>query len=1113
MKRALQKTALLSILAVLLLVGSTLELYPGTTGKLAGRVVDRQSGSPLVGANVTVVGTTLGAAVDVNGRYFILNVPPGVYSVRASVVGYSPVVQTNARVSIDLTTTVDFTGNFALQEEAIQAGEVTIVAERPVVQPDVSANVANVSSLEIESLPRTDVREVIDLQAGVEPGLVIRGGGLNQLNFQVDGVSMRDGRDNQPYTGVSFTSIDEFQVQTGGFNAEYGNVRSGVINVVTKEGARGRYRLDAFVRYRPADQPTFDGRTAKDPDAYWIRPYKDAAVADIGTANAASPWDTYTRRQYPTFDGWNTIAQNAAADNDPNNNFTVAQFKQIFEHHHRKTVKIEDPTYDIDATLSGPFPAISKALGDLRFTASYRRTQEPYFYPQVRQAFTEDLAQWKITSDLKPTMKLNLLGLWSRQEGMAHESFENVFSPSPQRGGIPFYPWSDSENQIDEDLEDPSMLNQNDDHVGRSRIFGTDAYSIADVTRLMLGASFTHTLDARTFYEAQISRVSSDYESFPSRRRSSAPVLTIQTPTGPVYFDEAPFGWTSNGTSSPGSGLRLGGHWARARDSSKVSVVNAKFDLTRQLNDIVQGKAGVEFIFSDYDMRYRSDDSVIVHVQRSHDSWTSNPIQGAAYAQTKLEFRGMIANLGLRLDYFNPSGDYLVYDPFDRSFSAAQQADRADLPTTQGETQLTLSPRLGVSFPISVNSKLFFNYGHFRQMLTARDLYQMSVAWNGDIRRIGDPNQPLPKTVSYEIGYEHNLFDQYLLRLSGYYRDNQYQPTYITFVNIDRLVNYLRNSPLNYGDVRGFEITVNKSRGNWVRGFGNFTFLQFKDGNFGVRTYNENVTEQQNYLRTTDDHRQNRPVSQPYAQFNVEFLTPKKFGPEVLGGHLFGDWRLDFLGQWRAGEHFTWAGPGGASFTGLENNVQMRDFWSLDLRLMKNIETTVGNAQLYIDVNNILNLKYLYVDPDAPMGGPFEDGATTTIDWDNYMKSLHLNPDVFQDFKEFITHDFVPGNDRPGDFRGDGVAFVPIEFVANSGNLPANGLPAGASFLEPGRRVLFYVKDAGTYMEFQNGQWRQADGGFVDKVLSDKAYIDNPNELDRAFLNPRSVIFGMRLSL
>ncbi len=1106
MKWSFQKVCSLLIMGAMLMVAVTGVSYAGTTGKIAGQVVDKKTGNALPGATVVLVGTSLGAAADANGNYFILNVPPGVYSVRASVVGFSTVVQSNVRVNIDLTTTVDFKGNFALQEEAIQAGEVTIVAERPVVQPDVSANIASVSSLEIENLPRSDVREVIDLQAGVEPGLVIRGGGLNQLGFQLDGVSLRDGRDNQPFTGVSFTSIDEFQVQTGGFNAEYGNVRSGLVNVVTKEGNRNRYTFDLVTRYKSSDHPTFDGRTAKDADAYWIRSYKDPAVANVGTANGT--WDIYTQRQYPAFEGWNTVASNFASDTDPTNDLSVAQLNQVFDYHHRKDVTVQDATYDIDGTLAGPFPFLSKPLGDLRFTVSYRGQQEPYFYPQARTSYQEDLVQAKITSNLKSTMKLNLLGLWSKQAGMAHFAFENVFSPSPQRGGIPFYPWSDAENQVD---GEETMLQFNDDHVGRSVVFGTDAFSVADVKRLMLGASFVHTLSPKTFYEAQISRVGSKYDSHPSRRRSNATVMMI----GPFPLDEAPFGWTSNGYSSPGSGLRLGGHWARARDTSEIAVWNAKFDLTSQLTNILQGKVGVEFIYSDYDMRYRSDDSVIVHVERSRDRWTAKPIQGAAYAQSKLEFKGMIANLGLRLDYFDARGDQLVYDPFERSFNSAGLDERAALATEAPEKQLTLSPRLGISFPVSVNSKLYFNYGHFRQMLTARELYQTSLGWNGNVRRIGDPSQPLPKTVAYELGYEQNLFDQYLLRLSGFYRDNQLQPAFINLINIDRTVNYNRNAPLNYGDVRGLEITLSKNRGNWLRGFVNYSFLQYKDGNFGVRQFNENIIDQRNYLLTTDDHIQNRPVSQPYANFNVEVLAPKKWVRSILDGDLLGDLRLDFLGQYRSGAHFTWAGPG-TTVQGLVNNVEMRDFWSLDLRISKNIETTFGSAQLYVDVNNLLNLKYMYVNPNDPMGGPFEDNSSTTLDWEYYMKSLHLDNKVFEGFEEQITYDNIPGKDKVGDFRPDGVAFVPIEiFATEAGARSAASLPA---YRENGRRILVYITGTKQYFEYFGKEGdqnilRQADGGFVKDVLDKKAYIDNPNELDRAFLNPRSVILGFRLSL
>lgn len=155
----------------------------GTTGKIFGRVVDKSSGGPLPGANVVIAGINKGAAVDAKGYYYILNVPPGVYTVRASMIGYRPVLQSEVRVQIDLTTTVDFTSTFALLPEALQLAEVTAVAEHLVVQPDVSANVANIEAKEAENLPVGSAVKLVELQAGVEPGLTIRGGGLNQLGF------------------------------------------------------------------------------------------------------------------------------------------------------------------------------------------------------------------------------------------------------------------------------------------------------------------------------------------------------------------------------------------------------------------------------------------------------------------------------------------------------------------------------------------------------------------------------------------------------------------------------------------------------------------------------------------------------------------------------------------------------------------------------------------------------------------------------------------------------------------------------------------------------------------------------------------------------------------
>ena len=204
-------------------------------GKIAGTITDN-SGETLPGVNVLIVGTLQGAVSDADGFYFINNVRPGTYAIQASFIGFVTATTENIRVSNGLTSTVDV----QLREEAVGLGEIVVTSERPIVQLDVSANVASLNPEEFEDLPVAGVSEVLDLQAGIEPGLQIRGGGANEIAFVMDGLNLRTGRDQNPFTNISFTSLEEVQVQTGGFNAEYGNVRAGVVNVATKEPPRSQ---------------------------------------------------------------------------------------------------------------------------------------------------------------------------------------------------------------------------------------------------------------------------------------------------------------------------------------------------------------------------------------------------------------------------------------------------------------------------------------------------------------------------------------------------------------------------------------------------------------------------------------------------------------------------------------------------------------------------------------------------------------------------------------------------------------------------------------------------------------------------------------------------------
>ena len=256
--------------------------------------------------------------------------------------------------------------------------------------------------------------------------------------------------------------------------------------------------------------------------------------------------------------------------------------------------------------------------------------------------------------------------------------------------------------------------------------------------------------------------------------------------------------------------MRTGVGMSNARDSSRVITYNLRGDYTSQINRFLQLKTGLEFNLADTRVNYGRYD-VFLPSGNSHSTWEKKPVRGAAYAQSKLEFKGMIANLGLRLDYFNAGGDWISYDdPFSNAFSA-RFADQIDsLLTKEPTAQLfKLSPRVGVSFPVTAVSKLFFNYGHFRSLPDPNNLYLIRpFTETGQISRIANPNNPLPKTIAYELGYEQALFDQFLARLAGYYKDVSLQPYLVEYISRDGQVNYDITEPNSYEDIRGFEVTA-----------------------------------------------------------------------------------------------------------------------------------------------------------------------------------------------------------------------------------------------------------------------------------------------------------------
>ena len=210
----------------------------GTTGRLAGRVLD-SSKKPLVGADISVPTARVGAVTDESGRYVILNLPAGTYDVRVRLLGYQPVVVQGVQISPDNTTTLDA----ALKEAPVEVKEIVVTAERPVVDVNLTSSVASVSRKEINSLPVQDVQDIVNLQAGVVDGH-FRGGRLGEVQYQVDGVTVNNPYDNASTLHVDRYLLEEVQVISGTFDAEYGQAMSGVVNAVLRSGGE-KFRWDA----------------------------------------------------------------------------------------------------------------------------------------------------------------------------------------------------------------------------------------------------------------------------------------------------------------------------------------------------------------------------------------------------------------------------------------------------------------------------------------------------------------------------------------------------------------------------------------------------------------------------------------------------------------------------------------------------------------------------------------------------------------------------------------------------------------------------------------------------------------------------------------------------
>ncbi|MDM7925103.1 MAG: TonB-dependent receptor [bacterium] len=1022
-------------------------LFAGTTGKIAGRVIDQKSGTPLPGVNVLVAGTALGGVTDLDGTYTILEVPPGTHSVQLSMLGYARVTVQSVRVLIDQTAHVDV----RLAEEVLQGEAVVVAAKRELVKTDVATSVVSVSDREIQDLPVANIEGVLGMQAGMQ-GLSIRGGMADAALFMMDGVTLRDPRNNQPITKLALSAIKEISVERGGFNAEYGQVQSGLVNVVTQEGSRQGYFGSVQTRLSPAAPKYWRGRgivDVHDPNSYVMRPFYDDAVCWTGTANGA--WDEYTRKQYMEFVGWNEISRSLCSDNNPDNDLTPLAARRAFEYETRKRQINDRPDYDIDAGFGGPVPVIGEALGGLRFFGSFRQHRDMLLWPLSRPDYRDYDWTFQLNADITKTMKLRLSALAGKQFTIRH-NWDGT--------GTYYYP------RYPNEIAGVALnVASTFDLVN---MFSDYNFCLADIGHRSLAAKLTHTISPKTFYEVSLEQFRRDYNVRPRALRDTS-ALTEVVPG--FYEDSNPLGYWPlevNGVIIIG-----GSHVAKARDFTRVGSTTLKADYTSQADYHNLVKAGAELVYNDLDFDYGTIASATAgKTYANRVQMRVFPVRAGLYLQDKLETKGFTMNAGLRLDYSDSRTDWWNVESYDNAFYSSKYKPSAEYPMKKSKPQWQLSPRLGISHPITENSKLFFNYGHFKQMPQYETLFRVQRNAERYLTSIGDPSLILAKTISYELGYDHLLPRNFLLQVTAFYRDISDQQDYTTYYSVAGY-SYGLTTSNRYEDVRGFELTLRKGAGRWWSGFANYTYQVSTSGHFNSDERYEDPSEQKKYDEATINMYQDRPIPRPYARADLSLYSPQDLGPSVLGHAPLGGWMLNVLLNWQAGNWVTW-NP--RNVPSISYNVRTLDYFNATLRLSKTLRLGRASLQLMMDVDNVLDTKRLWDTGDR-----------------DYMLSLHLPKNK--------AYNNIPGNDRVGDYRKPGVEFQPMEYQGTIDPAQA-GKP----------RAIYYEGSTGRYWEYAGGAWSEVAKKRIDRVLRDKAYIDMPNASTFWFLNPRHFYYGARLS-
>ncbi len=789
-------------------------LMAQNTCVIEGQVFDPKAGIAMPGVNVIVKGTYYGGATDLDGRFRLTGMSPGTYDLEFTMIGYKVVLKTGiavttaepARVAIDL------------EETTLALGqEIVVEGERPLFEVDQTASSVRLTSDDLKMNIVNNVTDILAEQAGItsqDNEIHVRGGRVDESMFIVDGMSVKDplsGYSNNLYVNVD--AIEELEVITGGFNAEYGQAMSGIINIRIKEGS-----------------DKYHGTLAYSSDNFGL---------------SQLPWDSFNKDRLE---------------------FTLSGPEPI-----SRILKA------VGLTLPGKFSFFANGYMHLNDTylpqADSLVAAQDWMEPLTIRQENDWHALYKVTWKMNSQQKLSVS--YDRSLNINQGYFMSRFQG---RSGFPY--------NYQEILENYNTLTKE------------------SILTTML---YTHTLSSKLFYEITMGRFFTNLHSAVQGKHWTEYEQT--TDTEPINYYQIGL----DGEIDIAYGDEFWDH-GDAPDwydyfSDNLSV---DFDLNYQPSQRHSFKTGFDHKQSelqviDIDSPWLGESGL----GRNYDFFNVTTDYGAIYFQDRITFDGMIANLGIRYDYWFP-GQYLEDAVADSTVltitDAAREkfyAETFELFGARGKGHL--SPRLGISHPVTDSDVLYFNYGHFSQLPTFNYVYaKLRSSAEATYQLFGNPNLKPKTTVAYEIGIKHKFDANQVLEVKAFYKDMfDYETSQQVTLFNPRYghLSYLIYINADYARSRGIEIKFKRRFAKFFSADANMSYsittgksstpldnLLVEAGRLSEKPLGEN------YLRW----------DQPLSIFtNLHFNVGKNDKLQLFGINLPRNWGISARIEYQSGRRYT----------------------------------------------------------------------------------------------------------------------------------------------------------------------------------------------------------------